>query len=51
MRLLLFLLFLLGGLWVADRMFYNSHYSHEVWQDMKQESQKIESDIRRWTKF
>jgi sensor domain CHASE-containing protein len=51
MRLLLFFLFLLGGLWVADRMFYKSRYSREVWQDMKQESQKIESDIRRWTKF
>jgi hypothetical protein len=51
MRLILILVFLLGGLWVADRMFYNSRYSNEIWRDTKQEAQKIGSDIRRWTKF
>jgi sensor domain CHASE-containing protein len=51
MRLILILVLLLGALWVADKFLYHGHYSQEVWQDVKQESQKIESDIRRWTKF
>jgi hypothetical protein len=51
MRPILISVLLLGALWVADRMFYHSRYSHEVWQGVKLESQKIGSDIRKWAKF
>jgi hypothetical protein len=51
MRLIIIAALVLGAFWVADRTFYKSRYSNEIWHNIKQESQKIESDIRRWTKF
>jgi hypothetical protein len=51
MRILLFLIFCVAALWLADMWFFNGRYSNKTWQDAQYQVQKTADDIRKWIKF
>jgi hypothetical protein len=51
MRILVFLVFILGALWIGDRYFYNGHYFNALWFDFKQQLQSANYEIQRRIKF
>jgi hypothetical protein len=51
MRILLYLAFAIAALWLGDMMFNHSRYSNQIWFGLNQEAQKLNYEVRRWTKF
>jgi lysylphosphatidylglycerol synthetase-like protein (DUF2156 family) len=51
MRILGLLVFCAAALWLGDVMYYNGRYSNQVWQELNQQAQKANSEVRRWVRF
>ena len=51
MRILGFLAFCAGALWLGDWMFYNGRYTNQVWQELNQQAQNANQEVRRWVRF
>jgi hypothetical protein len=51
MRVVVILVICVGLLWMADIFLFKGHYSSQLWRDLQYEAQKIEGDVRRWTRF
>jgi hypothetical protein len=51
MRILGFLLFCAVALWLADLMLYNGRYGNQIWQELNQQAQKANYEVRRWVRF
>ena len=51
MRILGFLAFCAAALWLADAMFYNGHYSNQIWLGLNQQAQSANYEVRRWVRF
>ena len=51
MRILGFLAFCTAALWLGDSMFYNGRYSNQVWQELSQQAQSANYEVRRWVRF
>jgi lysylphosphatidylglycerol synthetase-like protein (DUF2156 family) len=51
MRILGFLAFCAAALWLADAMFYNGHYSNQIWLELNQQAQSANYEVRRWVRF
>jgi hypothetical protein len=51
MRILLFFIFCVAALWLADMWFLKSRYSNQMWQDAQYQVQKTTDEIRKLIKF
>jgi hypothetical protein len=51
MRILLFFIFCIAGLLLADMWFLKSRYSNQMWQVAQYQVQKTTDEIRKWIKF
>jgi hypothetical protein len=51
MRILGFLAFCAAALCLGDWMFYNGRYSNQVWQELNQQAQNANQEVRRWVRF
>jgi hypothetical protein len=51
MRILLFFIFCVAALWLADIWFFKSRYSNQMRQDAQYQARKTADEIRSWIKF
>jgi lysylphosphatidylglycerol synthetase-like protein (DUF2156 family) len=51
MRIISFLVLIVAALWLGDIMFNNSRYGNQVWQELNQQAQKANYEVRRWIRF
>jgi hypothetical protein len=51
MRIIGFLVFCAAVLWLGDTMFNNSRYGNQIWQELNQQAQKANYEVRRWVRF
>ena len=51
MRILGFLLFCAGALWLADMMFYHGRYGNLIWLELNQQVRNANYEIRRLIRF
>jgi hypothetical protein len=49
--ILLFFIFCVAALWLADMWFLKSRYSNQMWQDAQYQVQKTTDEIRKLIKF
>jgi hypothetical protein len=51
MRIFGFLAFCAAAVWLADTMFYNGRYSNQVWEELNQQAQNANYEVRRRVRF
>ncbi len=51
MRIFVFVVIAVAGLWLVDVFFYKSRYSNQLWLGTVLQVQKTAHEVRRWTKL
>ena len=51
MRVIVFAVFVVVGLWVVDKFFFKGHYTNELSTEVNRNVRDFGYTVRRWTSF